>query len=140
VLTGGIADANLTMTNVAKIAFVGATSMSFGLSMLRDVMSSRELKGCTLALVGRDAAKLSRMADVARLLNERTGAGLKIEHQHRSPRGARRALPSWSMRRPSTAIGCGSSISMCRESTASVTRWVKMAGRAAFSSRSAPCH
>jgi alpha-galactosidase len=68
------------MTNVAKIAFVGATSMSFGLSMLRDVMSSRELKGCTLALAGRDAVKLSRMAEAARLLNERTGAGLKIEH------------------------------------------------------------
>jgi alpha-galactosidase len=72
--------AKRTMTNVAKIAFVGATSMSFGMSMLRDAMSSRELAGCTLTLVGRDADKLSRMAKAAKLLNDRTGAGLKIEH------------------------------------------------------------
>jgi alpha-galactosidase len=68
------------MPNVAKIVFVGATSMSFGLSMLRDVMSSSELQGSTLTLVGRNADTLSRTAAVARLLNEKQGAGLKIEH------------------------------------------------------------
>ena len=68
------------MGNVAKIVFVGATSMSFGLSMLRDVMSSKELAGSTLTLVGRDAETLTRTAKVAQLMNDKCGAGLKIEH------------------------------------------------------------
>ena len=42
------------MPNATKIAFIGATSMSFGLSMLRDVFSNHELRGSTLTLVGRD--------------------------------------------------------------------------------------
>ena len=44
------------MTNKTKIVFIGATSMSFGLSMLRDIFSSDELRGSTLTLVGRNRA------------------------------------------------------------------------------------
>ncbi|HEY1361897.1 MAG TPA: alpha-glucosidase/alpha-galactosidase [Xanthobacteraceae bacterium] len=68
------------MANQAKIAFIGATSMSFGISMFRDIFSSRELSGSTLTLVGRNQQSLARMAKLARLLNTRSGAGLKVEH------------------------------------------------------------
>jgi len=68
------------MTNKAKIVFIGAGSMSFGLSMFRDVFASTELAGSTLTLVGRDAGRLARSVQLARLMNERSGAGLKIEH------------------------------------------------------------
>ncbi len=68
------------MTNKTKIVFIGATSMSFGLSMLRDIFSSDELRGSTLTLVGRNAQTLSKMTELARLLNARSGAGLIIEH------------------------------------------------------------
>lgn len=68
------------MSNRTKIAFIGATSMSFGLSMFRDIFSSDELRGSTLTLVGLHAEPLSKMAALARLLNEKTGAGLVIEH------------------------------------------------------------
>lgn len=67
------------MANQAKIVFLGATSASFGLSMLRDVFSSEELRGCTLTLVGRDAERLGKMAELARQLNGRSGAGLIVE-------------------------------------------------------------
>lgn len=67
------------MSNVTKIAFIGATSMSFGLSMLRDVFSSDELRGSTLTLVGLDRAKLAQMAELAKLLNAKMNAGLLIE-------------------------------------------------------------
>jgi alpha-galactosidase len=53
--------------------------MSFGVNMLRDVMSNGDLAGSTLTLVGRDPEKLSRMTQLAQLLNEQSGAGLKIE-------------------------------------------------------------
>jgi alpha-galactosidase len=62
-----------------KIVFLGATSMSFGLSMLRDIFSSDELRGSTLTLVGRHLATLSKTAELAKLLNSRTGAGLIVE-------------------------------------------------------------
>jgi alpha-galactosidase len=68
------------MSNIAKIAFVGATSMSYGMSMLRDVMSSRELAGSTLTLIGRNADTIAQVGEVARRLNKKTGAGLTIEH------------------------------------------------------------
>ena len=68
------------MTNTTKIVFIGATSMSFGLSMLRDVFSSDELRGSTLTLVGRNPQTLEQTAALAHLLNERTGVGLVIEH------------------------------------------------------------
>lgn len=67
------------MTNGTKIVFIGASSMSFGLSMLRDVFSSDELRGSTLTLVGRNPQTLAKMTDVARLLNAKAGAGLIIE-------------------------------------------------------------
>jgi len=67
------------MTNQTKIVFIGASSMSFGLNMLRDVFSSDELRGSTLTLVGRNAQTLTKMTELARLLNAKTGAGLVIE-------------------------------------------------------------
>jgi len=67
------------MTNRTKIVFLGATSMSFGLSMLRDVFCSDELRGSTLTLVGRNPATLAKTADLANLLNNKTHAGLIIE-------------------------------------------------------------
>lgn len=67
------------MRNTTKIVFIGATSMSFGLSMLRDAFGSDELRGSTLTLVGRNPDTLDRMAALAALLNERKGAGLSIE-------------------------------------------------------------
>jgi alpha-galactosidase len=66
--------------NKTKIVFIGAGSMSFGLSMFKDVFSSKDLRGSTLTLVGRDADRLARTARLARLMNETSGAGLKIEH------------------------------------------------------------
>ncbi|MCK9917835.1 hypothetical protein MXD81_52720 [Microbacteriaceae bacterium K1510] len=67
------------MNNRTKIVFLGATSMSFGLSMFRDVFSSDELRGSTLTLVGLHREPLEKMTALARLLNEKTGAGLIIE-------------------------------------------------------------
>jgi len=67
------------MVNRTKIVFLGATSMSFGLSMLRDIFSSDELRGSTLTLVGRNPKTLAKMAELAKLLNNKTGAGLLIE-------------------------------------------------------------
>ena len=67
------------MTNTTKIVFIGATSMSFGLSMLRDIFSSDELRGSTLTLVGRNAQTLAKMTELARLLNAKSAAGLIVE-------------------------------------------------------------
>ena len=67
------------MSNTTKIVFIGATSMSFGLSMLRDVFSSDELRGSTLTLVGLDRAALAQMTELAKLLNAKMNGGLVIE-------------------------------------------------------------
>ena len=67
------------MSNHTKIAFLGASSMSFGLSMLRDVFCSGELRGSTLVLVGRNPATLSKTTELAKLLNNKTGAGVIVE-------------------------------------------------------------
>ena len=67
------------MPNRTKIVFIGATSMSFGLSMLRDIFSSDELRGSTLTLVGRNAQTLGKMTELAKLLNAKMGAGLIVE-------------------------------------------------------------
>lgn len=67
------------MANRTKIVFLGASSMSFGLSMLRDIFSSPELHGSTLTLVGRNLKTLTKMTELARLLNSKTRAGLLIE-------------------------------------------------------------
>ena len=68
------------MAKIAKIVLIGAGSMSFGLSIFRDVFSCGELSGSTLTLVGRNPEKLQRTAELARLLNGKTGSGLRIEH------------------------------------------------------------
>ncbi|MFN3657738.1 MAG: alpha-glucosidase/alpha-galactosidase [Pseudolabrys sp.] len=65
--------------NKTKIAFIGASSASFGLSMLRDVFSTDELRGSTLTMVGRNTETLGKMTDLAKLLNAKSGAGLIIE-------------------------------------------------------------
>lgn len=65
--------------NTTKIVFIGAGSMSFGLSMYKDLFSSRELKGSTLTLVDIDEGNLTRMYDLAVRMNELSEAGLKIE-------------------------------------------------------------
>ena len=67
------------MPNQTKIVFLGATSMSFGLSMLRDIFSSDELRGSTLTLVGRNSATLSKTAELAKLMNDKSNAGLIVE-------------------------------------------------------------
>jgi alpha-galactosidase len=68
------------MPNAAKIVFIGAGSMSFGLSMFRDIFFAEKLRGSTLTLVDINPDSLARMAGLARLLNEQSGAGLRIEH------------------------------------------------------------
>jgi alpha-galactosidase len=67
------------MANTTKIVFIGAGSMSFGLSMFRDLFFAEDLRGSSLVLVDTDADALARSAALARLLNERSGAGLVIE-------------------------------------------------------------
>lgn len=67
------------MAAVTKIVFLGASSASFGISMFRDLFSSHDLAGSTLVLVGRNPDRLARSGRVATLLNEKSGAGLKIE-------------------------------------------------------------
>jgi alpha-galactosidase len=68
------------MTKRCKIVFIGAGSMSFGLSMLRDLFSTRELTGSTLTLVDNDAQRLARMAELSGALNLASGAKFMIEH------------------------------------------------------------
>ena len=67
------------MAPVTKIVFLGASSASFGLSMFRDLFSTHDLAGSTLVLVGRNEERLQRSERVAGLLNQKSGAGLKIE-------------------------------------------------------------
>lgn len=67
------------MAPVTKIVFLGASSAAFGMSMFRDLFSTRELAGSTLVLVGRSPERLERSTRLARLLNEKSGAGYRIE-------------------------------------------------------------
>src|SRR5579862_9205783 len=67
------------MAAVTKIVFLGASSAAFGLSMFRDLVSTRDLADSTLVLVGRNHARLQRAERVASLLNQKSGAGLKVE-------------------------------------------------------------
>lgn len=64
--------------NTTKIVFIGAGSMSFGLSMFRDLFSSSELQGSQLVLVDLDSVYLERMYRLAEVMNQRTGAGMHI--------------------------------------------------------------
>ncbi|ABD05156.1 Glycoside hydrolase, family 4 [Rhodopseudomonas palustris HaA2] len=68
------------MARTTRIVLLGASSASFGLSMLRDLFATPELRGSTLVMVGLDAARLATMAELAKLLNATTGAGFVIEH------------------------------------------------------------
>lgn len=65
--------------NTTKIVFIGAGSMSFGLSMFKDIFSSQELSGSTLTLVDLNEEYLERMYRLACKMNAQSGAGLKIE-------------------------------------------------------------
>ncbi|MFI5014367.1 MAG: alpha-glucosidase/alpha-galactosidase [Hyphomicrobiales bacterium] len=67
------------MSNRARIVFIGAGSNSFGLSMFRDLFSSTELEGSTLVLVDTNAVALERMAELARMIEAQTRAGIAIE-------------------------------------------------------------
>ena len=68
------------MPKTAKIVFIGAGSMSFGLTMFRDIFFAEKLQGCTSRSSILDPEALARMTELARLLNEQSGAGLTIEH------------------------------------------------------------
>jgi alpha-galactosidase len=67
------------MAKSGKIVFIGAGSMSFGLNMLRDIFCGTALAGSTLTLVDHDREALARMAALAHVMNEASGAGLTIE-------------------------------------------------------------
>lgn len=75
--------------NTTKLVFIGAGSMSFGLSMFKDLFTSRELTGSTLTLVDIDEGNLNRMYDLAVKMNEASGAGLEIQRTT----DRRKALP-----------------------------------------------
>ena len=64
----------------AKIVFLGAASMSYGLAMLRDLCTTRDFAGSTLTLVTRHAETAARAAALAKFFNRKLGAGLVIEH------------------------------------------------------------
>jgi alpha-galactosidase len=65
--------------NTTKIVFIGAGSMSFGLSMFKDMFSSKELAGSTLTLVDLNVQSLERMYQLALRMNAESGAGMLIE-------------------------------------------------------------
>ena len=65
--------------NTTKIVFLGAGSISFGMSMLRDLVTTPELRGSTLTLVTRHADTATRAAALARYLSDKTGARLNVE-------------------------------------------------------------
>lgn len=67
------------MATTTKIVFIGAGSMSFGLSLFQDLFSTSDLSGSTLTLVDQEADSLDRMVRLARLLNDRSGRLLRIE-------------------------------------------------------------
>ena len=69
--------------NTTKIVFIGAGSMSFGLSMFRDIFSTQELAGSTLTLVDLNEEYLERMYQLALRMNAESGSGL----MHRKDRG-----------------------------------------------------
>jgi hypothetical protein len=67
------------MATAAKIVFIGAGSISFGLSLFRDLFATTQLSGSTLTLVDQDPDALDRMTRLAQLLNQTSDAGLMIE-------------------------------------------------------------
>ncbi|OAN49919.1 alpha-glucosidase/alpha-galactosidase [Paramagnetospirillum marisnigri] len=67
------------MANICKIAFLGAGSMSFGLSTFRDMFSSDKLAGSTLVLVDHNPEALARMVALAERMNRDGNAKMIIE-------------------------------------------------------------
>lgn len=65
--------------NPTKIVFLGAGSISFGMSMLRDLVTTPELSGSTLTLVTQHADSATRAAALARYLSDKAGARLNVE-------------------------------------------------------------
>lgn len=65
--------------NATKIVFIGAGSISFGLSMFKDLFSTKELKGSTITLVDTNPDNLLRMSRLAEIMNKQSSAGLFIE-------------------------------------------------------------
>jgi alpha-galactosidase len=65
--------------NTTKIVFIGAGSMSFGLSMFQDLFSTEELSGSTLVLVDLNEGSLERMYRLALFMNDAFSAGMVIE-------------------------------------------------------------
>lgn len=63
----------------AKIVFIGAGSMSFGIPTFKDIFTTPELKGSTLSLVDIDEENLERMYSLALTMNEASGMEMKIE-------------------------------------------------------------
>lgn len=63
----------------AKIVFIGAGSMSFGIPTFKDLFTTRELEQSTLSLVDIDEQNLERMYQLALKMNEASGMNLKIE-------------------------------------------------------------
>lgn len=63
----------------AKLVFIGAGSMSFGIPTFRDIFTTPELKGWTLSLVDIDEENLERMYGLALAMNEASGMELNIE-------------------------------------------------------------
>ncbi|MFD2180593.1 alpha-glucosidase/alpha-galactosidase [Rhodoplanes azumiensis] len=67
------------MRKSTKIVFIGAGSMSFGLTLFRDLFFSEDLAGATIVLVDTDAAALERMAAIGRLLADKARVAVTIE-------------------------------------------------------------
>ncbi len=68
------------VSKVTKIVFMGAGSASFGLSVFRDLFTSKELGGSTLTLVDIDKDNVMLMYNLAVKMKELSGANLKIEY------------------------------------------------------------
>lgn len=90
----------MCIVNTTKIVFIGAGSMSFGLSTFRDVFSCEELAGSTLSLVDIDEGNLKRMYELAKKMNQVSGLDFKIE----AATDRRKALPGASFVINSIAI------------------------------------
>ena len=86
--------------NTTKIVFLGAGSMSFGLSMFKDLFSTHELVGSTLCLVDINKTALERMTELGNLINKQSGSGINIE----ATTDLRAALPGASFIVNSVAI------------------------------------
>lgn len=67
------------MKKTCKIVIIGAGSVSFGLSVLKDIFLAEELFGSTLSLVDIDQGNLDKMYGLTCKINEHSGANMKIE-------------------------------------------------------------